>query len=73
MKKLLLILPIVLLTISACGPSDEEKAKIQQEYQEQVDRKVNEIMEKLEESNKPVVVKNTNDSTVADTITIAEE
>ena len=66
-------MPIVLLTISACGPSDEEKAKIQQEYQEQVDRKVNEIMEKLEESNKTVVVKDVNDSTVADTITIIEE
>ena len=48
MKKLLLIFAVLAITVIACGPSDEEKAKAQAENAATVDRKVNEIMEKLE-------------------------
>ena len=48
MKNLLLISALLSIGCVACGPNDEEKARIQQENAEMVDRKVNEIMEKLE-------------------------
>jgi hypothetical protein len=48
MKKLLLLSAILAITAIACGPSAEEKAKAQAENAATVDRKVNEIMEKLE-------------------------
>lgn len=71
MKKLLLICAVLAITVIACGPSDEEKAKAQAENAATVDRKVNEIMEKLEKEAKvaePEVMEN--DSTAADSVVV---
>ncbi|MDP4763089.1 MAG: hypothetical protein NWR97_05475 [Salibacteraceae bacterium] len=71
MKKLLLLSAILAITAIACGPSAEEQAKAQAENAATVDRKVNEIMEKLEKEAKaaePEVMEN--DSAAADSAVV---
>lgn len=71
MKNLLLIFAVLSITVIACGPSDEEKAKAQAENAATVDRKVNEIMQKLEKEAKatePEVMEV--DSTAADSAVV---
>ncbi|MDP4934534.1 MAG: hypothetical protein NWR30_07480 [Salibacteraceae bacterium] len=71
MKKLLLLSAILAITAIACGPSAEEQAKAQAENAATVDRKVNEIMEKLEKEAKaaePEVMES--DSAAADSAVV---
>ena len=50
MKKLFPSLFVLAILVSACGASEEQKAEDQQANEEQVDQKVDEIMNQLEES-----------------------
>lgn len=50
MKKLLPSLFVLALMASACGASEEQKVEEQKANEEQVDQKVDEIMNQLEES-----------------------
>ena len=71
MKKLLLLSAILAITAIACGPSEEEQAKAQAENAATVDRKVNEIMEKLEKEAKAAQVDTkVGDSAVVDSVVV---
>ncbi|NQV54138.1 MAG: hypothetical protein HQ500_13210 [Flavobacteriales bacterium] len=47
MKKLLLSLTVLALIASACGASDEDRAKAQAENEKAVNEKVNELLESI--------------------------
>ncbi len=49
-KKLLPSLFVLAILVSACGASEEQKAETQEANEEQVDKKVDEIMNELEKS-----------------------
>ena len=71
MKNLLLICAVLSITVIACGPSEEEKAKAQAENAATVDRKVNEIMEKLEKETKAAQIDTAVvDSAVVDSVVV---
>ncbi|MEX2595399.1 MAG: hypothetical protein WEC59_00610, partial [Salibacteraceae bacterium] len=51
MKKLLLIVIILAAWVVSCGPSEQERAARQLENEQKINKKVDEIMQKLEASS----------------------
>lgn len=68
MKKLLLYSLILSITVLACGPSEEEKAKQQAENAVIVNRKVDELMKSFESRNSEMETPLVSDSAVIDSL-----
>ena len=68
MKKLLLYSLFLSITVLACGPSDEEKAKQQAENSAIVNRKVNELLKGFESEKSEVETPVIADSAALDSV-----